>query len=76
MGRTGFGWLRIGSGGGFHKEARLFYDKLNDYHLFKEYSAPWSTTVYPKVSGLSHNGINDDNNNKHSLSQYNDGVNL
>jgi hypothetical protein len=41
MGRTGFGWLRIGSNGellrtfGFHKESRLLFDKLSDYQLFK-----------------------------------------
>jgi hypothetical protein len=40
MGRTGFGWLGIGSSGGlwcaqfeFHKESRLLFDKLNDYKL-------------------------------------------
>jgi hypothetical protein len=24
----------------FHKESRLLFDKLRDYHLFKEYHAP------------------------------------
>jgi hypothetical protein len=43
MGRTGFGWLKTGSGGGLlwiwqwnygiHKENRLFFDKLIDYRL-------------------------------------------
>jgi hypothetical protein len=42
MGRIGFGWLRIGSSGGFHKESRLLFDKLSDYQLFKEYPVPWS----------------------------------
>jgi hypothetical protein len=55
MGRTGFGWLRIGSSGGllwtrlwtcwFHKESRLLCDKLSDYQLFDEYPAPWSEYV-------------------------------
>jgi hypothetical protein len=27
---------------GFHKESRLFFDKLSDYQLFKEYLASWS----------------------------------
>jgi hypothetical protein len=50
MGRTGFGWLRIGSSGGvlwtwwwtfgFHKENKLF-DKLSDYRHFKDYPVPW-----------------------------------
>jgi hypothetical protein len=50
MGRTGFSWLRVWSSGGllwawywtfgFHKENRLLFDKLRDYQLFKEYSAP------------------------------------
>jgi hypothetical protein len=35
-GQTGFGWLRIGSGG------RLFFDKLSNNQLFKEHPAPWS----------------------------------
>jgi hypothetical protein len=45
MGRAGFGRLRIGSSGGiswtrwrtfeFHKESRLFFDKLSDYQLLK-----------------------------------------
>jgi hypothetical protein len=45
MGRTGFGWLRIGSSGGFlwtrwwilgfHKESRIFFDKLSNYELHK-----------------------------------------
>jgi hypothetical protein len=45
VGRTRFGWLRIGSNGGllwtrwwtfaFHKERRIFFDKLSDYQLFK-----------------------------------------
>jgi len=52
MGRTGFCWLSIGSGGGiftarkgtfgFHKENRLLFDKLSNYQLSKEYTAPWS----------------------------------
>jgi hypothetical protein len=45
MGRTGFNWLRTGSSGGilwtrwwtfgFHKESRIFLDKLSDNQLFK-----------------------------------------
>jgi hypothetical protein len=45
MWRTGFSWLRIGSSGGllwtrlrtfgFHKESRIFSDKLSDCQLFK-----------------------------------------
>jgi hypothetical protein len=27
---------------GFHKESRIFFDKLSDNQLFKEYPAPWS----------------------------------
>jgi hypothetical protein len=27
---------------GFHKESRLFFDKLSNYQLCKEYPAPWS----------------------------------
>jgi hypothetical protein len=42
MGRTGFGWLRLGSSGGLHKENRILLDKLSDYQLLKEYPAPWS----------------------------------
>jgi hypothetical protein len=29
----------------FHKESRLFFDKLSNYQLFKEYSALWSKLV-------------------------------
>jgi hypothetical protein len=45
MGRAGFSWLRIGSIRGllwtrwwtlgFHKESRIFFDKLSDNQLFK-----------------------------------------
>jgi hypothetical protein len=59
MGRTGFGWLRIGSVGEllwawlwtfrFHKE-RILFDKLNNYKLFKEYPTPWSEWVSEWVS--------------------------
>jgi hypothetical protein len=51
MGRTGLGWLRIGSSGGLcehgdepsvHKESRVLFDKLSNYQLSKEYSALWS----------------------------------
>jgi len=27
---------------GFQKESRILYDTLSNYHLFKEYPAPWS----------------------------------
>jgi hypothetical protein len=37
------------------------------YHKKNDYQFPEDTMVYPKVSGLSHNEINNDNNNKHSL---------
>jgi hypothetical protein len=26
----------------FNKESRLFFDKLSNYQLFKDYPAPWS----------------------------------
>jgi hypothetical protein len=26
----------------FHKESRMFFDKLSDYQVFKECAAPWS----------------------------------
>jgi hypothetical protein len=51
MGRTGFGWLRIRSNGGFCElgdessgsiKKAGFFDKLSDYQLFKYYPAPWS----------------------------------
>jgi hypothetical protein len=44
MGQTGFGWLRIGSSGGFCEHGneslgsirkRDFFDKLSDNQLFK-----------------------------------------
>jgi hypothetical protein len=51
MGRTGFGWLRIGSSDAFcehgnepstfTKKAGYIFNKLSDYQLFKEYPAPW-----------------------------------
>jgi hypothetical protein len=52
MGRTGFGWLRIGPVAGFCergnepsdsiKKAGCLFDRLSDYQLFKYYPAPWS----------------------------------
>jgi len=27
---------------GFHKESGMFFDKLSDSRLFKQYRAPWS----------------------------------
>jgi hypothetical protein len=39
----------------FHKESRLFFDKLSNYQLFKDYPAPWSyvagTILNRKLSG-------------------------
>jgi hypothetical protein len=65
MGWTGFSWLRIGSNGGllwtqwwtfsFHKESRIFLDKLSDNQLFKQYSAPWSEWVSKYIIVLSVN---------------------
>jgi hypothetical protein len=31
---------------GFHKESRIFFDKLSDYQLFKEYPAPRNKLVH------------------------------
>jgi hypothetical protein len=51
MGRTGFGWLRIGSSGGLYEHGnepsgsirrRDIFDKLSDNQLFKQFPAPWS----------------------------------
>jgi hypothetical protein len=52
MGRTGFGWLRIGPVAGFCeygdepscsiKKYRLLFGNLSDYQIFKEYPAIWS----------------------------------
>jgi hypothetical protein len=49
-------------------KGRAFHGQLGDYKLLRENYIPCSCTrVYPKVSGLSHNEINNNNNNKHSL---------
>jgi hypothetical protein len=52
IGWTGFGWLRIGSSGRllwtqywtfrFHRESWLFFDKMSNYKLFKEYPILWN----------------------------------
>jgi hypothetical protein len=49
MGRTEFGWLRIGPVVGFCEDGyepsysiKTLFDKLIDCQLFKEYLPPWS----------------------------------
>jgi hypothetical protein len=50
MGRTGFGWLRIGSGGGNEPSASIkragycLTCRVN-FEVFKEFPAPWSNSL-------------------------------